>query len=178
VQAPRGYGPGGPTGYPQPYQAAPPVPLTPPPAPAPPSLMNAVRLMYTGAAFTALEAFGVIVVAAALIKKHPATIATSGHTTTLGGVVAITIFFSLIEIGLWLGIAQACRNGKNWARITGTVLFGLHTLGFLGVITNAHAGLGLTKVLTSIGWLIACGATVFLWQHPSGEFFRTRALRR
>jgi len=140
--------------------------------------MNAVRLMYAGAAFTALEAFGVIVVAAALIKKHPATIATSGHTTTLGGVVAITIFFSLIEIGLWLGIAQACRNGKNWARITGTVLFGLHTLGFLGVITNAHAGLGLTKVLTSIGWLIACGATVFLWQHPSGEFFRTRALRR
>ncbi len=177
-QAPRGYGSGGPAGYPQPYQAAPPVPLTPPPAPAPPSLMNAVRLMYTGAAFTALEAFGVIVVAAALIKKHPATIATSGHTTTLGGVVAITIFFSLIEIGLWLGIAQACRNGKNWARITGTVLFGLHTLGFLGVITNAHAGLGLTKVLTSIGWLIACGATVFLWQHPSGEFFRARALRR
>ena len=177
-QAPRGYGPGGPAGYPQPYQAAPPVPLTPPPAPAPPSLMNAVRLMYAGAAFTALEAFGVIVVAAALIKKHTATVATTGHTTSLGGVVAITIFFSLIEIGLWLGIAQACRNGKNWARVTGTVLFGLHTLGFLGVITNPHAGLGLTKVLTTVGWLIACGAVVFLWQRPSGEFFRARALRR
>jgi hypothetical protein len=173
-QAPRGYGPG----YPQPYQAAPPVPLTPPPAPAPPSVMNAVRLMYAGAAFTALEAFGVIVVASALIKKHTATIATSGHTTTLGGVVAITIFFSLIEIGLWLGIAQACRNGKNWARITGTVLFGLHTLGFLDVITNKHAGLGLAKLLTAIGWLIACGAVVFLWRRTSGEFFRARAVRR
>jgi hypothetical protein len=177
-QAPRGYGPGGPAGFPQPYQAAPPVPLTPPPVPAPPSMMNAVRFMYAGAAFTALEAVGVIVVAAALIKKHSATIATTGHATSLGGVVAITIFFSLIEIGLWLGIAQACRNGKNWARITGTVLFGLHTLGFLGVITNAHSGLGLTKVLTTIGWLIACGAVVFLWQRPSGEFFRTRAQRR
>jgi Protein kinase domain len=178
-QAPRGYGPGGgPSGYPQPYAAAPPVPLTPPPVPAPPSVMNAVRLMYAGAAFTALEAFGVIVVAAALIKKHSATIATSGHTTSLGGVVAVTIFFSLIEIGLWLGIAQACRNGRNWARVTGTVLFGLHTLGFLGVITNAHSGLGLTKLLTTIGWLIACGAVVFLWQRPSGEFFKVRALRR
>jgi len=177
-QAPRGYGPGGPAGYPQPYQAAPPVPLTPPPAPAPPSMMNAVRLMYAGAAFTALEAFGIIVVAAALIKKHSAAVATTGHTTTLGGVVAITIFFSLIEIGLWLGIAQACRNGRNWARVTGTVLFGLHTLGFLGVISSAHSGLGLTKLLTSIGWLIACGAVVFLWQRPSREFFRARALRR
>jgi len=139
--------------------------------------MNAVRLMYAGAAFTTLEAFGVIVVAAALIKKHPAAIAT-GHATTLGGVVAVTILFSLIEIGLWLGIAQACRNGKNWARITGTVLFGLHTLGFLDVITNAHSGLGLAKVLTTVGWLIACGATVFLWRRPSGEFFKVRALRR
>ena len=180
-QAPRGYvpsGPGGPSGYPQPYPSAPPVPLTPPPAPAPPSVMTAVRLMYAGAAFTALEAFGIIVVAAALIKKHSTTIATTGHTTSLGGVVAITIFFSLIEIGLWLGIAQACRNGRNWARITGTVLFGLHTLGFLDLITNAHSGLGLTKVLTTVGWLIACGAVVFLWRRPSGEFFRIRALRR
>jgi hypothetical protein len=180
-QAPRGYvpsGPGGPSGYPQPYPSAPPVPLTPPPVPAPTSVMTAVRLMYAGAAFTALEAVGIIVVAAALIKKHSTTIATTGHTTSLGGVVAITIFFSLIEIGLWLGIAQACRNGRNWARVTGTVLFGLHTLGFLGVITNAHSGLALTKLLTTIGWLIACGAVVFLWQRPSGEFFRIRALRR
>jgi len=139
--------------------------------------MNAVRLMYAGAAFTALEAFGVIVAAATLIKKHSATVATASHTT-VGGVVAITIFLSLIEIGLWLGIAQACRNGKNWARITGTVLFGLHTLGFLDVITSKHAGLGLVKLLTVIGWLIACGAVVFLWQRPSSGFFRARALRR
>jgi protein kinase-like protein len=177
-QAPRGYGPGGPSGYPQPYQAAPPVPLTPPPTPAPPSVMKAVRLMYAGAAFTGLEAVGIIIVAAALVKKHNATIATTGHTTGLGGVVAITIFFGLIEIGLWLGIAQACRNGKNWARITGTVLFGLHTLAFLDVITNKHAGLGPAKLLTAVGWLIACGAVVFLWQRPSGDFFKTRALRR
>jgi protein kinase-like protein len=181
---PRGYvpggpgGPGGPSGYPQQYRPAPPVPLTPPPPPPPPSVLNAIRLMYAGAGFTALEALGIIVVAGALIKKHSATIATTGHTTSLGGVVAITIFFSLIEIALWLGIARACSNGRNSARITGTVLFGLHTLGFLGVISSAHSGLGLTKVLTTIGWLIACGAVVFLWQRPSGEFFRARALRR
>jgi Protein kinase domain len=184
---PRGYvpggpagpsGAGGPSGYPQGYRPAPPVPLTPPPPPPPASLQNAVRLMYAGAAFTALEALGVIAVAGSLIKKHATQVTASGHTTTVGGVVAVTIFFALIEIALWLGIARACRHGRNWARITGTVLFGLHTLGFLGVLSNAHAGLGPVKVLTVIGWLIACGATVFLWQRPSSAFFTRTALPR
>jgi len=169
---------GGPAGYPQGYRPAPPVPLTPPPPPPPASLLNAVRLMYAGAAFTALEALGVIAVAGPLIKKHATQVTASGHTTTLGGVVAVTIFFALIEIALWLGIARACRNGRNWARITGTVLFGLHTLGFLGVLSNAHPGIGLAKLLAVIGWLIACGATVFLWQRPSSAFFTRTALPR
>ncbi len=90
----------------------------------------------------------------------------------MGGVAALTVVLSLIEIALWLGIARACRNGQSWARVTGTVLFGLHTLGFLGVLANAHPGLGLTKVLTTLSWLIACGAVVFLWQRPSSAFFR------
>ncbi len=175
---PRGYVQGGgPAGYPQQYQAAPPVPLTPPPPPPPPSMLNAIRLMYAGAGFTALEALGIIAVAASLIKKHAATAATSGHAT-VGGTAAVIVVFALIEIALWLGIARACRNGRNWARITGTVLFGLHTLGFLGVISNAHPGLGLAKVVIFIGWLIACGAVVFLWQRPSGQFFTAARTRR
>ena len=89
--------------------------------------------------------------------------------------VALTILLSLIEIALWLGIARACRNGKSWARVTGTVLFGLHTLGFLGVLANSHPGLGLAKVLTTLSWLIACGAVVFLWQRPSSAFFQAAA---
>ena len=92
--------------------------------------------------------------------------------------MALTILLSLIEIALWLGIARACRNGKSWARVTGTVLFGLHTLGFLDVLASTHAGIGPAKVLTTLSWLIACGAVVFLWQRPSSVFFRARALRR
>ena len=97
--------------------------------------------------------------------------ASSGHGT-VGGVVVLTVFLSLIEIALWLGLARACRRGKGWARVTGTVLFGLHTLGFLGVLVNSHPGIGLTKVLTTLSWLIACGAVVFLWQRPSSAFFQ------
>jgi hypothetical protein len=166
---PRGYVPGaGQPGYPMPYQVGR-VPL----GPLPESVRNAVRLMYAGAAYTAVYAIGVIVVAGAIIKKT--TTATGSGHTTVAGVAVLTVLLSLVEIGVWVGLAQACRNGKNWARVTGTVLFGLQTIGFLGVLANSHPGIGLTKVLTGIGWLIGLGAVVFLWQRPSGAFFNSRA---
>ena len=166
---PRGYLPNAqPAGYPQPYQVG-----RPPAAALPDSMRNAIGLMYAGAAYTLVYAIGVIIVAGAIISKHPAR-ATAGHVT-VGGVAALTVVLSVIEIALWLGIARACRAGQSWARVTGTVLFGLHTLGFLGVLVNSHPGLGLTKVLTTLSWLIACGAVVFLWQRPSSAFFRRAA---
>jgi hypothetical protein len=55
------------------------------------------------------------------------------------------------------------------------VLFGLYTLGVLGVLASSQAGLGPAKVLTLIGWLIGCGAVVFLWQRPSSAFVTARA---
>jgi len=140
-------------------------------------MRSAIGLMYAGAAYALVYAVGVIVVASAIISKHPGAVAVRAGSgrATVGGVVALTIFLSLIEIALWLGIARACRNGKRWARVTGTVLFGAHTLGFLGVLANSHPGLGLAKVLTTLSWLIACGAVVFLWQRPSSAFFQAAA---
>jgi hypothetical protein len=166
---PRGYLPNAqPAGYPQPYQVG-----RPPAVALPDSMRNAIGLMYAGAAYTLVYAIGVIIVASAIISKHPVR-ATAGHVT-VGGVAALTVVLSVIEIALWLGIARACRARQSWARVTGTVLFGLHTLGFLGVLVNSHSGLGLTKVLTTLSWLIACGAVVFLWQRPSSAFFQRAA---
>jgi serine/threonine protein kinase len=168
---PRGYLPNAqPVAYPQPYQVG-----RAPAAPLPDSMRNAIALMYAGAAFALVYAIGVIIVASAIISEHPARAA--AHHTTVGGVAVLTVVLSVIEIALWLGIARASRAGRSWARVTGTVLFGLHTLGFLGVLVNSHPGLGLTKLLTTFSWLIACGAVVFLWQRPSSAFFHGTAAR-
>jgi serine/threonine kinase PknH len=167
---PRGYLPNArPASYPQPYRVG-----RAPLAPLPGSMRNAIGLMYAGAAYSLVYAVGVIIVAGAIISRHPGLAAAQAGSgrATVGGVVALTVFLSLIEIALWLGIARACRNGKSWARVAGTVLFGLHTLGFLGVLADPHPGIGLTKVLTTLSWLIACGAVVFLWQRPSSTFFQ------
>jgi serine/threonine kinase PknH len=170
---PRGYLPNAqPVSYPQPYQVG-----RGPLAPLPGTMRNAIGLMYAGAAYTLVYAFGVIIVASAIISKYPAATAASSGRLSVGGVVALTVVLSLIEVALWLGIARACRNGRSGARVAGTVLFGLHTLGFLGVLANSHPGIGLTKLLTTLSWLIACGAVVFLWQRPSSAFFAATAAR-
>jgi hypothetical protein len=152
-------------GYPQPYRAASPAPATPPPA----SVLTAIRLMYAGAAYALVWAVGVIVTWASIVKDHPLVSASGDHR--LAGAVTLAVFVSAIDIALWLVIARGCRRGRNGARVTGTVLFALHTLGVLSVVVSSQAGLGLAKVLTLIGWLIGCGAVVFLWQRPSSVFF-------
>jgi hypothetical protein len=127
--------------------------------------------MYAGAAYTLVYAIGVVLVASAFVKNHPL----AAGRTNVGGLAFVVVLLSLVEIALWLWIARACKNGRNWARVTGTVLFGLHTLGLLAVLGNSHPGIGPAKVLTTISWLIACGAVVFLWQRPSSAFFRAAA---
>jgi hypothetical protein len=162
-----GYPPNG-AGYPQPYQPGSRGPVTP----LPPSVATAVRLMYAGAAYALVWAVGTIVVWASIVKNHP--VVTSAGDHRLAAAVTLTVLVSAVDIALWLGIARACRRGSKGARVTGTVLFGLHTLGILGVLGNSQAGLGPAKMLTLIGWLIGCGAVVFLWQRPSSAFFNAR----
>jgi serine/threonine protein kinase len=137
--------------------------------PVPGSVLSAVRLMYAGATFALIYAVGFIAVVHAYLKDHPAT---SDHYN-LSGLTFAVVFVSLIEAAVWLAIARACKRGKSWARITGTALFGLYTIGALGVLGNPHSGIAVAKLLTVVSWLIACAAAVFLWQRASSAFFRS-----
>lgn len=95
----------------------------------------------------------------------------SGITTTL----AMAIVAGLIGVGLWIFIARASRNGKDWARTTGSVFFGLYTLALL--IGPPDVGLrgpeaALAGIFGGIIWLVGLGAVAFLWQQDSSVFFR------
>ncbi|MFY9933470.1 MAG: hypothetical protein WAK82_36230 [Streptosporangiaceae bacterium] len=152
-------------GYSQPYQAA----RRAPSGPLPSSLSTAVRLMYAGAGYALVWAIGTIAVAASAAQNQPILAGTTDFR--LGAVVSIVVLLTVVEITLWLVIARGCRRGQSGARMTGTVLFGLHTLGVLDLL-RAGSGLGGVKVLAVLGWLIACAAVVFLWQRRSSEFFQ------
>jgi hypothetical protein len=71
---------------------------------------------------------------------------------------------------LWIFLGRGCRNGRNWARITATVLFGVATLDLLGLLAFPEAAVA--KVLAVLIWLIGLGAVVLLWRGTSTAFFR------
>jgi hypothetical protein len=161
-----------------PYPGGQPAPRQPA---APTSVRNAVRLMYLGAAVSLIK---VIVDLAtenatrsAILRgfrkagvSTPVSQLNSGATNTL----ALAFVLGLIGVALWILVARASRNGKDWARATGSVFFALDTLALL--IGPPDAGIrgpetAVTRIFAGIIWLIGLAAVVFLWQKDSGVFF-------
>ena len=161
-----------------------------PAAPAP--VRTAVKLMYAGAAVSAVE----LIMGLALIIvdiKAAARGRFLGHS--LRGperplVITVWIVFGLVVIALWLWMARANGQGRNWARILSTVLFGLATLQLRGDFTQpvSHAGFGVTVLyyggtaLFVAAWLAGAAAVWLLWRPASSAFFKpqgfTQALPR
>jgi len=139
----------------------------------PPQVKHAIAVMYVGAAATVvgvvIEILTVNATKAAIQKRSPHLTASqlnsTQHALIIGSVVS-----GLIAVAAWLIIARACKNGHNWARITGTVLFGLATVDTIGSAISPVAGL--VKAWWPVIWLAGLGAVILLWQRPSTNFFK------
>ena len=152
-------------------------PVEPERPPAPPSVLNAVKLMYVGAAVSTASL--VISLASiggtkdAIRKARPSlTAAQVNQLNTF--IITLAIVSGVVGVALWLWMARANSQGRNWARIMSTVLFGLATLDLYGVLSQPKTLLGL--VFPLLTWLIGLGAVVFLWRPESTEFFKPRQL--
>ena len=142
----------------------------------PPSVVNAVRLMYAGAVVSALSLIvGLATVGSlrdSLHKAQPKLTPAQLHDLQTV-VVAGSIFIGAISIGLWVWMALMNKAGRPWARIVATVLFGLDTLFLLLGVAQAGAAAGtLVSILT---WLIGLGAVIYLWRRDASAYF-SRAL--
>jgi hypothetical protein len=80
--------------------------------------------------------------------------------------ITLVIAVGLVVIALWLWMAQATSQGKNWARILSTALFGLATLELIG---NHGVAQLFCAVLT---WLTGLAAVWLLWRPASSAFFK------
>jgi hypothetical protein len=158
----------------QPYPGggADPTGLTPRP-PIPPSVINAVRLMYVGAGLAALGLILEFVSLSALktaIRNASPTLTNSQVNTATAVAVGIAVVVGLIGIGLWIWMALANKAGHNWARITATVFFGLDTLFLLLSLARATVATGLIAGIVT--WLVGLGAIVLLWRRESSAYFQ------
>jgi hypothetical protein len=149
----------------QPYPGGAQLPETQRP-PVPASVRNAVTVMYAGAVASLAYAIVFIMTLSATkraIEQH------SPQLTTSQALMASAIVDGLIGAGRWIFIAQACKRGKGWARITGTVLFGINTVQVLGGLPIPVAAP--VKIFALVVWLVGLGAVVLLWQGSSSGFF-------
>jgi hypothetical protein len=141
----------------------------------PSSVLNAVRLMYAGAALSALEIILSLVTIGSLksaIRANNSTLTTSQlHAAETVAIVSV-IIGGLIGIGLWLWMAWANRRGRNWARIVSTVLFAINTLGVFISLARPHASVAL--VFTILVWLVGLGAIVLIWNKQSTPYYQQR----
>jgi hypothetical protein len=156
----------------QPYPSSGQAPAPQQQPPAPSSVQTAVRLMYVGAALSFIElVVGLATISSvksAIIKAYPRYTASQVHSLEVAS-IAIGVLVGVIAIALWLWMARACAAGRNYARVTGTVFFGLNTLFLLLSLARPHAGLGL--VFNVLVWLAGLGAVIMLWRRESAPWF-------
>ena len=153
-------------------------PVEPERLPAPPPVMNAVKLMYVGAAVSTVSLIISLVnisgTKSAIEKARPSlTAAQVNQLNTF--IISLAVVSGVVGIALWLWMARANGQGKNWARILSSVLFGLTTLDLIGVFSQPKTILGL--IFPVLTWLVGLGAVWLLWRKESSAFFKPQGLR-
>ena len=149
-------------------------------APAP--VLTAVKLMYAGAAVSTVN---LIIGLVFIIGDNSAGRATvNGHILTAAQVshwlpvlITVAIVSGLVVIALWLWMARANGQGRNWARIVSTVLFGLATLQLIAGLRQpaSHAGFAVMVfgvIVPVLALVVGLAAVWLLWRPASTAFFK------
>jgi hypothetical protein len=106
-----------------------------------------------------------------------------GSSSTPSGAVG-----SLIGVGLWLWMARANKEGKNWARITSTVFFGIDCLGVLvllgailavlhSVSPSVKTILLLSGLASIVIWAVGLATIILLWRRESSAYYAAMSPR-
>lgn len=177
---------------PGPYPGVPQYPASaglPPRPPVPTTVLRAYYCMLAGAALSVLSAVIAVTerneIRSTLTQGLPGDDPSMVNSLTTAAMV-VAVVLALIEIGLWLWMAFACKAGKHYARVTGTVFFGLSASGTLfgtvGFFASSSSGTTNSTFATSdttlgqiASWLtfaVGLTAVVLLWQKASNAYFR------
>lgn len=173
--------PGAPqTPYPQanPYpQAATPQPATGP-REIPQNIRTAFFVMLAGAAVTVLSALYSLTTISEtrteLMRASDGTLRGSELDMMLYATVGGGVIGTLVTAGLWVWMAFASRAGKNWARITGTVFFGINVLFYIVALLTVVLGVDQPVVpllFSTVVIGIGIAAVILLWNRRSAPYF-------
>jgi hypothetical protein len=157
---------------------------------APPPIRTAVRVMYIGAAVSAISLILSVISSFSLkndlisanqanLKDGKVTMSQINSLATAGIVYAIVI--GLASIALWIWMGKMCEAGRGWARIASTVFFALWSFYSWVNINSLKGSVTVTgSLIVSLAlllglWLIGAVAIYFLWRPVSTAYFKSRA---
>jgi hypothetical protein len=147
-----------------------------------PTVRAAIKLMYAGAAVPAV--YLIIVLGylgadgmQAVHVTHRASLTAAQLSEREILVITAATGSLLVMTALWLWMASAAGQGRNWARILSTVLFGLATLNLTSVfgppgLRIGIGGPGTGGILSVLIWLVGLVAVWLLWRPSSSAFFQ------
>lgn len=174
------------------YPGMPPYPGgvgTPPRPPLPESVRRAFALMLVGAGLSlagaVVSAVQIGSIRAAFEKGLPGDAPDVINSLVAAAIIGAVVA-AVVEVGLWLWMAFAAKAGKHYARVVGTVFFGVNAagtvFGTVGFAVTEHDGAKSSTFATSdtavgqgVSWLVllvGLAAVILLWQKSSGQFFR------
>jgi hypothetical protein len=150
------------------------IPVEPPRPPAPQSVLNAVKLMYLGAAISTASLIASLAdigaIKPALRSEFPHYSA-SQINQAFKSFLILALVSAGIGIALWIFMARANGRGRNWARIVSTVLFVIETLSVFEALRGPKTVVAL--IFPALTWLVGLGAIWLLWRPESSAFFKT-----
>jgi hypothetical protein len=139
---------------------------------SPRTVWAAVRLMYAGAAVTALSLVASIIALPFVHGQRAAGLRLLGRSQPLPVAITVGIMGGFALIALWVWMARANGQGRNWARIVSTLLVGLATLQLFSAKDVAQL------VFALVTWLVGLVAVSLLWRPASNSFFKPHRFKQ
>jgi hypothetical protein len=139
-----------------------------PPAP----VLSAAKFMYGGA----ISSAALLIAALPFIGDTHGKVL--GHRLTPTLTITLGAVAGLALIALWLWMARATSQGRNWARILSTVLFGLATLELLSALEGIGKDGVAQALFAGLTWLSGLAAVWMLWRPASSAFFKSAKAAR
>lgn len=139
----------------------------------PRTVINAIRLMYLGAAIEVVALIAALLtrgsLRASIRRAHPLYTLQQLHNAE-NVRTGILVIGAVIAIAAWLWMAWANGRGLNWARVVSAVLLGIDTLGLLlsfGAVRSAAS-----VIVGIVIWLIGLAVIVLIFNKSSSPFYR------
>jgi len=146
------------------------------PVQAPKSILNAVKLMYVGAALSVLGVILGFATAGAIeddLRQQNPGFTDAEIDAGMNFVIGFTVVIALIGAALWIWMAIMNKKGRSWARTVATVLGGLNILFTLLSFAQGASGASLISNLISLA--LAGGILFLLYRPESSDYYAAQS---